>query len=132
MTGPTGQQPGDEDQDAGAQADAAEIAGRERLGEQVVRTGAFGTETTGDTSGYGGLQVRRQPVLATERPYGSYFDEVADALGGALEASGLTVGDAIERAGAEGFFIKGVDTQRLIDRLLIAHRALAAERNQMT
>jgi len=97
VTGPAGQQPGDAEQDSGAQPDSAEIAGRERLGERVVRSGAFGTQTTGDTSGYGGLQVRRQPVLATEPPYGSYFDEVADALGGALEASGLIIGEAIER-----------------------------------
>jgi len=93
VTEPAGQKPGDARQDAGADA----AAGRERLGEQVVRTGAFGTETTGDTSGYGGLQVRRQPMPATARPYGSYFDEVADALGGALEASGLSFGDAVQR-----------------------------------
>jgi CheY-like chemotaxis protein/anti-sigma regulatory factor (Ser/Thr protein kinase) len=30
----------------------------------------------------------------------------------------------IERAGAEGFFSKGVDTQRLIDHLLLAHASL--------
>jgi len=77
--------------------DAAVVAGRERMGEQVTRTGAFGSLTTGDTSGYGGLQVRQQPLLASERPYGSYFDEVADALGGALESSGLSFGDAVER-----------------------------------
>jgi NADH-quinone oxidoreductase subunit C len=81
----------------GADAGAAEVAGRERLREQVVRTGAFGTVTTGDTSGYGGLQVRRQPLVASERPYGSYFDEIADALGDALEASGLSFGDAVEQ-----------------------------------
>ncbi len=78
-------------------ADAAAIAGTERLGEQVVRTGAFGTHTTGDTSGYGGLQVRKQPQLSSPRPYGSYFDDIADALGTGIEASGLSVGDAIER-----------------------------------
>jgi NADH-quinone oxidoreductase subunit C len=77
--------------------DAAAIAGRERMSEQVVRTGMFGTHTTGDTSGYGGLRVRKQPALSSERPYGSYFDEVADALGGALEASELSFGDAVER-----------------------------------
>jgi NADH-quinone oxidoreductase subunit C len=40
----------------------------------------FGVSGSGDTSGYGGL-VRR-PVIpgSTERPYGGYFDEVADAL----------------------------------------------------
>lgn len=75
--------------------DAAAIAGRDRMSEQVVRTGAFGTETTGDTSGYGGLRVRKQPPLSSEPPYGSYFDEVANALGSALEPLGF--GDAIER-----------------------------------
>lgn len=78
-------------------ADEAAIAGRDRLGEQVVRTGAFGTHTTGDTSGYGGLQVRKQPALSSPRPYGSYFDDVADALGTAIEASALSFGDAVER-----------------------------------
>ena len=78
-------------------ADEAAIAGRERLGEQVVRTGAFGTHTTGDTSGYGGLQVRRQPRLSSPRPYGSYFDDVADALGTAIERSGRDFGDAVEQ-----------------------------------
>ncbi len=61
----------------------------------------FGTETTGDTSGYGGLQVRRPPPLPAQRPYGSYFDELADALGGALEESGTSFGDAIERVAVE-------------------------------
>ena len=72
----------------GENEDAAAVAGRDRLSEQVVRTGMFGTETTGDTSGYGGLRVRKQPPLSSEPPYGSYFDEVADALAGALEQSG--------------------------------------------
>jgi len=75
----------------------AMLAGRERLSEQVVRTGMFGTHTSGDTSGYGGLQVRLPPPLASEPPYGSYFDDVAAALGGALESSGLSFGDAVER-----------------------------------
>jgi NADH-quinone oxidoreductase subunit C len=77
--------------------DEAAIAGRERLTEPVVRTGMFGAKTTGDTSGYGGLQVRRHPPLSSERPYGSYFDEVADALGGALREAGLSFGEAVER-----------------------------------
>ncbi|HVB45948.1 MAG TPA: NADH-quinone oxidoreductase subunit C [Streptosporangiaceae bacterium] len=77
--------------------DKAALAGRERLTEPVVRTGMFGTHTTGDTSGYGGLKVRQQPPVPSERPYGSYFDEVADALGGALESSGTSFGEAVER-----------------------------------
>ena len=42
----------------------AALAGRERLSEPVARTGMFGAETTGDTSGYGGLMVRRPPGAA--------------------------------------------------------------------
>ena len=71
-----------------AEPDEAALAGQQRLSEQVVRTGMFGTQTTGDTSGYGGLQVRRAPVPSTPRPYGSYFDEIADALSTRLEAGG--------------------------------------------
>lgn len=45
------------------------------------RTGMFGVAGTGDTSGYGGLV---QPIVypgAAQRPYGGWFDAVADALG---------------------------------------------------
>ena len=89
---PPGQSPPGE-----AQPDEAALAGQQRLQEQVVRTGMFGTETTGDTSGYGGLQVRRAPLPSTPRPYGSYFDEITDALATRLEASGSDFGDAMER-----------------------------------
>jgi NADH-quinone oxidoreductase subunit C len=95
-------QPGQADGADGAQApDPAVIAGRERLSEQVVRTGAFGVEGTPDTSGYGGLKVRKAPPLSSPRPYGSYFDEIADALAGSLERSGGSFGDAIERVVAD-------------------------------
>jgi NADH-quinone oxidoreductase subunit C len=62
----------------------------ERLesGGEVVahREGMFGAEGPGDTSGYGGL--RRVIALpgASERPYGGWFDEAADALQRALPA----------------------------------------------
>src|SRR5690242_10691741 len=92
MTGPNGAGP-----DAGQADNQALARGDERITEPVIRTGMFGTQTTGDTSGYGGLQVRQPPPSSTPRPYGSYFDDVADALGGALETSGLSFGDAVER-----------------------------------
>ncbi|MEV0583010.1 NADH-quinone oxidoreductase subunit C [Nonomuraea sp. NPDC050310] len=41
----------------------------------------FGAHDSGDTSGFGGLVVRRAPELSTPRPYGEYFDEVVDTLG---------------------------------------------------
>ena len=71
--------------------------GEQRLAEPVERTGMFGATTTGDTSGYGRLRVRRPAPLSTPRPYGSYFDDIADALGGALDAAGIGFSDAIER-----------------------------------
>jgi NADH-quinone oxidoreductase subunit C len=77
--------------------DPAAVAGRDRLAEQVARTGMFGTLTTGDTSGYGGLQVRRAPRLSSPRPYGSYFDEIADNLDAALTADGSSFAAAVEQ-----------------------------------
>ena len=71
--------------------------GEERLNAPVIRQGMFGAQDTPDTSGYGLLRVRQAPVLGSPRPYGSYFDEVADTLGTALEAAGLGFPDAIER-----------------------------------
>ncbi|MCU1689372.1 MAG: NADH-quinone oxidoreductase subunit [Pseudonocardiales bacterium] len=55
--------------------------------------GMFGIAGTGDTSGFGGL-VRR-PFIApgAERPYGGYFDDVADAL----EAVYPDFGDAVTK-----------------------------------
>jgi NADH-quinone oxidoreductase subunit C len=91
-------------------------AGQERLGEPVTGTGMFGTETTGDTSGYGGLQVRLAPALSTPRPYGSYFDELADGLGQALQAAGLQFGDAVERVVADrGELTFHVRREHLVD-----------------
>ena len=77
--------------------DPAELAGRERLTQPVVRTGMFGASGTGDTSGYGGLQVRRPPRVASSRPYGSYFDEIADRLADSLAADGSSFGTAVEQ-----------------------------------
>ena len=57
------------------------------------RHGMFGVKGSGDTSGFGGL-TRPAPVLAgTPRPYGGWFDEVADELERAYPA----FGDAVER-----------------------------------
>jgi NADH-quinone oxidoreductase subunit C len=71
--------------------------GQERLDEPVISTGMFGIQDTPDTSGYGRLRVHRAPPIESPRPYGSYFDTVADALGAALEEAGVSFSDAIER-----------------------------------
>jgi NADH-quinone oxidoreductase subunit C len=69
--------------------------GEEQLDAPVVREGMFGVEGTGDTSGYGRLKVHERPLLSSSRPYGGYFDEIADALESATGTAGLA--DAIER-----------------------------------
>jgi NADH-quinone oxidoreductase subunit C len=55
--------------------------------------GMFGAKGTGDTSGYGGLVRQAVNSGSSERPYGSYFDEVADDL----ERAYPDFSDAIER-----------------------------------
>ena len=52
-------------------------------------TGMFGVSGTGDTSGYGGLVRPVAMPGGSARPYGGWFDEVADALDtAALEGHG--------------------------------------------
>ncbi len=61
-------------------------AGADSLEVIAVREGMFGVQGSGDTSGYGGL---RRPVVmpgASPRPYGGWFDEVADRLADGLGA----------------------------------------------
>jgi NADH-quinone oxidoreductase subunit C len=77
---------------AEAEANLPARLGEARLAEPVVRMGLFGVQDTPDTSGYGLLRVHRAPPVVSPRPYGSYFDTVADALGFA---------DAIERVVAD-------------------------------
>ena len=52
-------------------------------GEPMVvarKEGMFGPSSGGDTSGYGGLQRDILFPGESARPYGGYFDEIADAL----------------------------------------------------
>jgi NADH-quinone oxidoreductase subunit C len=62
--------------------------------EPIARRGMFGVSDSGDTSGYGRLVVRRAPQLSSARPYGGYFDDVADAL---ERAAGDAYADMVER-----------------------------------
>ena len=55
--------------------------------------GMFGTHGTGDTSGYGGLVHIAAGAGSSQRPFGGYFDQVADDL----ERAYPDFNDAIER-----------------------------------
>ncbi|MGW5240862.1 NADH-quinone oxidoreductase subunit C [Monashia sp. NPDC004114] len=75
----------------------AQTEGANPTGPRVVgmRTGMFGTTQGGDTSGYGGL---RRPIIiagAAERPYGGYFDEIADNLERGLVGGTASYAEAV-------------------------------------
>ncbi|WP_395693189.1 NADH-quinone oxidoreductase subunit C [Nocardioides sp.] len=58
-----------------------------------VRHGMFGVHGTGDTSGYGGLTQAIVYPGDAQRPYGGWFDEVADALVAAAQDAGLELAE---------------------------------------
>jgi len=111
--------PGDEPED---NENLPARRGEERLEEPVVRTGMFGVTGTPDTSGYGQLRVHKAPPVASEPPYGGYFDLVAQSLGSALEAGGSGFADAVERVvvdrGELTFHVRREHLLAVADKLL--------------
>ena len=61
--------------------------------DKSLNSGAFGVSGTGDTSGYGGLVRNKVKPGSSERPFGSYFDDVTDEL----ERAFPEFNDAIEK-----------------------------------
>jgi NADH-quinone oxidoreductase subunit C len=59
--------------------------------EVGVRHGMFGARGSGDTSGYGGLVQGITYPGDAQRPYGGWYDEVADALESAVRGGELEV-----------------------------------------
>jgi NADH-quinone oxidoreductase subunit C len=57
----------------------------------------FGAPDEGDTSGYGGLVAPVHFPPAAARPYGGYYDEVANQLERALEGTSSSYSQGIER-----------------------------------
>jgi NADH-quinone oxidoreductase subunit C len=78
----------------------------------MSENGMFGGKGSGDTSGFGGLVNSATVIAATQRPYGGYFDQVADDL----ERAYPLFSDAIEKVvvdrGELTLFIKAA---RLVD-----------------
>lgn len=62
-----------------------------------ARSGMFGVSDTGDTTGYGGLRLPAYVPPAAQRPFGGWFDEVADALFAALRERGVSPEVAIRQ-----------------------------------
>lgn len=84
--------------EAGSQNVPAETGAAPRTPLEVVdvRTGMFGVQGTGDTSGYGGLVRTVAMPGPSERPYGGWFDEVVDVLAEVLDESGTGFANAVE------------------------------------
>jgi NADH-quinone oxidoreductase subunit C len=82
------------------------------------RHGMFGVSGSGDTSGYGGLARAMTLFGAAPRPYGGYFDEVADRLESTL---GEGFGSAVERVvvdrGEITFFVRRQDLVEVVRQL---------------
>ncbi len=62
-----------------------------------VRKGAFGVSGSGDTSGFGGLRQPIERPMASSRPYGGFFDAVAEELELALADAGVSADAAIDK-----------------------------------
>ena len=56
----------------------------------------FGVHGSGDTSGFGGLRLPGYAPAPAERPFGGWFDELADELGSCLDRRGIAR-DAIQQ-----------------------------------
>lgn len=66
---------------------------------EVVKTqqGMFGVSGSGDTSGFGGLVTVVPVPAASVRPFGSYFDVIADELVASLPEFGTSFDKAVSK-----------------------------------
>ncbi len=87
-------------------------------------SGMFGARGTGDTSGYSGLVRTPASTGSSERPYGSYFDDVADDL----ERAYPEFSQAIERVVVDrGELTLHVKREKLVAVALILRDSLKFE-----
>ena len=90
----------------------------------MTDSGMFGARGTGDTSGYSGLVRTPASTGSSERPYGSYFDQVADDL----ERAYPEFSQAIERIVVDcGELTLHVKREKLVAVALILRDSLKFE-----
>ena len=86
--------------------------------------GMFGAKGTGDTSGYGGLVRSLVSPGSSERPFGGYFDDIADDL----ERAYPDFSNAIEKVVVDrGELTLHVKREKLIEVALILRNKLLFE-----
>jgi NADH-quinone oxidoreductase subunit C len=84
----------------------------------------FGTADSGDTSGFGGLVRTSASAGSSERPYGGYFDQVADDL----ERAYPDFASAIERVVVDrGELTLHIKREKLLEVALILRDKLLFE-----
>ena len=74
---------------AGSSSEVVVPDGVPTLDVVEVRTGAFGATGSGDTSGFGGLVRVVALPAASPRPYGEWFDDLADELEASMDDAGI-------------------------------------------
>lgn len=90
----------------------------------MTDSGMFGARGTGDTSGYGGLVRTAASAGSSERPYGGYFDDVADDL----ERAYPEFSTAIERIVVDrGELTLHIKREKLVEVAIILRDSLKFE-----
>ena len=86
--------------------------------------GMFGVAGTGDTSCYGGLEREQASANSSQRPYGSYFDDVTDQL----ERAYPEFNEAIERVVVDrGELTLHIKREKLVEVALVLRNKLRFE-----
>ncbi len=90
----------------------------------MTDSGMFGARGSGDTSGYGGLVRTPAATGSSQRPYGGYFDDIADDLERAYPEFSL----AIERVVVDrGELTLHVKREKLVEVAMILRDTLKFE-----
>ena len=84
-----------------------------------VRKGMFGVQGSGDTSGYGGIVAPVVMPGGTTKPYGGWFDELAESFESALRTGGFVsaVEKVVVHRGEITFFIRRDDLLKVVETL---------------
>ena len=90
----------------------------------MTDSGMFGASGTGDTSGYGGLVRAPAATGSSQRPYGGYFDDIADDLERAYPEFSLAIERVIVDRGELNLHVK---REKLVEVAMILRDTLKFE-----
>ena len=90
----------------------------------MTDSGMFGASGTGDTSGYGGLVRTPAATGSSQRPYGGYFDDIADDLERAYPEFSLAIERVIVDRGELTLHVK---REKLVEVAMILRDTLKFE-----